>query len=193
MIRKEIKQDNSFGGNYPIEIDYSSLPDRYIIITEEQRNFIDANIHNFSYDPTQEGIFTSPKGIVDISQTPEYLAKKISEAKNIKLIENQQKRDARLVAGIIYQNVLFDSDDAQLINIIGNTQLMSDADTVNWRGFDGVSKLVCTKMDLYNIGNLIRDLRSNIWDIKNPQIIEIINSAQTIEELEAINIDYSEV
>lgn len=131
--------------------------------------------------------------LVDISQTPEYLAEKLSEAKCQKLTENQQKRDEKLIAGVIYQNVLFDSDDAQLINIIGNTQLMSDEDTINWRGFDGVTKLVCTKIDLYNIGNLIRDLRSNIWDSKNPQIIELINAAQTIDELEQIIIDYSEV
>jgi len=76
MIKKEIKEDNSFGGNYTDELDYSVLPGKFILITEEQRDYIDANFDKLHYDETQDGIFESPKGVVDISQTPEYIAKK---------------------------------------------------------------------------------------------------------------------
>ena len=63
MIRKEIKEDNTFGGNYPYEIDYSNLPSILIDITEEQRDYIDANIDKLRY---------IDGAIVDISDTEEY-------------------------------------------------------------------------------------------------------------------------
>jgi len=44
MIKKEINKDNSFGGNYPEDINYSTSPQNYILITDEQRDYIDTNI-----------------------------------------------------------------------------------------------------------------------------------------------------
>ncbi len=72
MIRKEIKEDNSFGGNYTYDINYSTLPINYIEISEDQRDYIDANLDKLRYDSTQEGIFEIPRGIIDISHTIEY-------------------------------------------------------------------------------------------------------------------------
>jgi len=92
MIRKEIKEDNSFGGNYTYDIDYSVLPLNYIEITEEQRDYIDANIDKLRYDETQDGIFETPKGIVDISNT--------IECQNQLLQEERQKRQQQLVIEI---------------------------------------------------------------------------------------------
>jgi len=81
MIRKEIKQDNTFGGNYPYNVNYTVLPTNLIEITEEQRDYIDQNLNILRYDKTQEGIFESPKGVVDISQTTEYIAEQKAKAK----------------------------------------------------------------------------------------------------------------
>ena len=84
MIRKEIKEDGSFGGNYPYDIDYLNLPQNFIEITEEQRDFIDNNIGKLRYDGTQDGIFEQPKGVIDISTTTEYIAKEVGKNKELK-------------------------------------------------------------------------------------------------------------
>ncbi len=84
MIRKEIKEDNTFGGNYPYDIDYTILPLKYIEITEEQRDYVDSNLDKLRYDEIQDGIFENPKGVVDISNTIEYQNQLLQAEKQIK-------------------------------------------------------------------------------------------------------------
>lgn len=84
IIRKEIKEDNTFGGNYPYGIDYTTLPINYIEITEEQRDYIDSNLDKLRYDDTQDGLFETPKGIIDISNTIEYQNQLLQAEKQIK-------------------------------------------------------------------------------------------------------------
>ena len=84
MIRKEIKEDNTFDGNYPYDIDYTILPLKYIEITEEQRDYVDSNLDKLRYDEIQDGIFENPKGVVDISNTIEYQNQLLQAEKQIK-------------------------------------------------------------------------------------------------------------
>lgn len=76
MIRKEIKTDGTFGGNFPYNIDYSNLPENLIEIEEEQAYEIDSNIEKYRYINGE---------IVDISETQEYKDK-------ITQTENQAKK-----------------------------------------------------------------------------------------------------
>ena len=115
-------------------------------------------------------------------------AEKLEQAKQQKISENDTVRDATLIQGVTYQNILFDSDTDQKINLLATVSVMPDGATVEWFGMNNDS-LVCTKEDLMNIGNLIIALHSFCWN-KNAMIKEEINNAQTIEEVENIKIDY---
>jgi len=63
-IRKEIKSDGSFGGNYPYNIDYPNLPENLVEIDEQKAQEIDQNADKFRYINGE---------IADISETPEYI------------------------------------------------------------------------------------------------------------------------
>jgi len=128
--------------------------------------------------------------ITDISQTSDYLAQQLEQAKQSKLVENQQKRDERIAKGIVYKDVLFDADTDQKVNLIFKSSQMSDTETINWYGQDGFSKISCTKQEIFELGGIIGTLLSKIWENLNPEYISKINNAKTIDELDAINIDY---
>ena len=128
-----------------------------------------------------------------VDNSAEYKAKQLEQAKAEKLQENINKRDARLVAGVTYKNVLFDSDQDQKINLSAIASTMSDTDTITWFGKDGVSSLSCTKTDIEAIGKLIIALTQDVWSNLNPTYINKINACKTIEELNKIEIDYATV
>ena len=121
---------------------------------------------------------------------PHYTEKeKLENAKNIKIFENDDIRNATLNQGVTYQDILFDSDTDQKINLLATVSMMSDTDTIEWFGMNNDS-LICTKQDLINIGGLITELHSFVWN-KNAEIKTEINEAETIEEVESIKIDYN--
>lgn len=128
--------------------------------------------------------------IIDVT----YEQKLLNEAKKNKLNENIKKRDERLNAGIIYKNILFDSDTDQKINLLAMSGLMDDNDTIIWLGKEN-HPLNCTKQDLLNIGNIIVQLTSAIWgnDGLNQYYINAINGCETIEEVNNIIIDYDNI
>src|SRR5574344_2543357 len=122
------------------------------------------------------GYFAGTHKIIDgvlteITSTPEYIAEELAKAKADKLQENTTKRDARLIAGITYKNILFDSDQDQKINLSAIASNMSDTDTITWFGKDGVSSLSCTKADIEAIGKLIIALTQDVWANINPTYI----------------------
>ena len=108
--------------------------------------------------------------------------------KREKVALNDELRDSALLGGVEYQNVLFDSDTDQKTNIIGKVMTMSDTDTVVWYGMNN-NALLCTKADLMAIGGLITELHSFCWN-NNAYIKEQIENAETLEELEQIEINY---
>jgi hypothetical protein len=126
----------------------------------------------------------------EFADTDEYKAEQLAKAKEAKMQENATKRDEHLLAGVVYKDVLFDSDTDQKINLQFYVPNMSDTDTVIWFGKDN-QPLKCTKEDLMAIGGLISSLTAQVWSVKNPAYVEAINNATTIEELNAINIDYN--
>lgn len=108
--------------------------------------------------------------------------------KRDKIMLNEELRDSALYGGVTYLGVLFDSDTDQKTNLMGTILSMSDMDTVTWYGMDNTA-LLCTKADLYAISDVIKDLHSFCWQ-NNAYIKEQINQAETIEEVEAIEISY---
>lgn len=115
---------------------------------------------------------------------------KLQEAKENKIQENDIARDATLMRGVVYKDVLFDSDTDQKVNLLAIVSTMGDEDVITWFGMDNVP-LECTKLDLIAIGGLITELHTFCWG-KNAEIKMSIQQAETIEEVETIEIDYNE-
>ena len=149
-----------------------------------EENKIWALLSNEIWDEGQNG------PIVDST----YEQRMLDQAKNNKLAENIKKREERLNAGIMYKNILFDSDTDQKVNLMAMASFMADDDTIIWLGKDN-QPLNCTKEDLLNIGNLIVQLTSAIWGDGglNQQYINAINSCTTVQEVNNIVIDYDNI
>ena len=144
-----------------------------IEITQEQFN----NIQNY--------VYLNGEIVID----PNLSAKQLQQAKEEKIVLNDTLRDEALNQGVLYKDVLFDSDTDQKANLLGVIFSIDDIQTVVWYGKDN-QPLLCNKEDLANIGGLITQLHSFCWN-KNALIKDEINGAQTIEELEEIEIDYT--
>jgi hypothetical protein len=115
---------------------------------------------------------------------------RLEDLRNQKYRENETIREAFLVSGIEYRDILWDSDLEQKLNISVQVSTMGDEDTVVWVAMDGVTALECTKQDLLNIGGLLTKMTAYVWQFKNPAIKAAIAEAQTEEELNEIEIVY---
>lgn len=138
------------------------------------------------YDNYQDYIYSDGEIILN----PNLDKIKLNKAKEDKIALNDDLRDTALFGGVTYNNVLFDSDTDQKINISETVRDMSDTDTITWFGMDNTA-LLCTKADLLAIGEEIRNLTKFCWG-NNAYIKEQIANAQTMKELEAIEINYNE-
>ena len=114
----------------------------------------------------------------------------MQQAKQQKIYENDTARDEALNSGVVYKEVLFDSDTDQKVNLLATISMMSDTNTIEWFGMNNYS-LICTKQDLLNIGGFITALHSYCWT-KNAETKEAIRNASTIEEVNNIVIDYNQ-
>lgn len=124
----------------------------------------------------------------EIVENLEYPAIELEQAKQAKIKENDRLRDEALNAGVVYSNVLFDSDTDQKVNLLATYNAMSDDETITWYGKDNHG-LLCAKSDLLAIGGLITQLHSYCWE-NNAYIKEQIENALTVEDVEKIVIDY---
>lgn len=124
----------------------------------------------------------------NIILNPEWDNIQLDKAKQQRIAENDELRDTALSGGVTYQNVLFDSDTDQKVNLLATVNMMSDEDTIVWYGMDNQG-LLCTKSDLLAIGQLITELHSFCWQ-NNAYIKEQIENAENIEEVENIEINY---
>lgn len=129
------------------------------------------------------------EGYTELSEE-EIIQYELQRAKDIKIAENDRIRDDALNQGVVYNNVLFDSDIDQKVNLSDKYDIMSDMDTVVWYGKDNKG-LLCTKNDLLAIRNLITKLHSYCWE-NNAYIKEQIAEATTLDEVNNINISYKD-
>ena len=151
---------------------------------------LDAQLYNLDLiEETEDEYVLDGDEYVPYDDT--YKAKELAKAKEDKLKENETIRDAFLVSGVMYKEILWDSDIEQKLNISVQVNAMGDEDVVTWVAMDGVTSLECSKEDLLNIGSLLTTMTAYVWQYKNPEIKVAITNAQTLEELEAIEIVYS--
>ncbi len=150
--------------------------------TEEQRlEFIVENNHNKGYE------IKETKDELQAWRFDKY--ELLKQAKQAKIQENDLKRDEALNQGIMYKDVLFDSDTDQKVNLLAIVSTMQEEDIITWFGKDN-QPLECNKEDLINIGGLITQLHTFCWN-KNAEIKALINEAETIEDVESVVIDYT--
>lgn len=159
-----------------------------LLIEDGYKEFVEAEKQiGVAYDITYKQTKTKVKEIATpITPDPAELLK---QAKEQKILENDTARDIALNQGVNYKGILFDSDTDQKANIIAMVFGMDEEQTVTWFGMDNQA-LECTKEDLENIGGLIIQLHSFCWT-KNAMTKDLINNASTVEEVEAIVIDYT--
>lgn len=138
------------------------------------------------YDNYEDYIYSNGEIIIN----PELDKIRLDNAKADKVRLNDELRDRALLQGVEYQDVLFDSDTDQKVNLLATVGMMSDTDTITWFGMDNTA-LLCTKADLVAIGGLITELHSFCWN-NNAYIKEQIANAETVEDVEAIEINYNE-
>ena len=100
-------------------------------------------------------------------------------------------RNKKLYSGVEYRGILFDSDADQKVNLLAMYSTMSDEDTIVWYGKNN-DELLCNKEDLMNIGYLITQLHTYCWT-RNAEIKQQIEQAETLEELESIDISYDQM
>ena len=162
--------------------------DKIKFYTKERLN---PTIYNLSrIEETDEEYVLSSAGDEYVLKDAEWYAQELERVKEAKLKENETIREQFLVSGVIYKNILWDSDIEQKLNISVQVASMGDEDVITWVSMDGVTSLECTKQDLVNIGMLLTQMTAYVWQYKNPEIKVAINNAQTIEEVEAIEIVY---
>lgn len=147
-------------------------------------DILNVEITEEQFSNIQDYIYSNGEIIIN----PELDAIKLQQAKDLKIEENDRKRDEALLQGVLYNSVLFDSDTDQKVNLLAIVSGMGDTDTIVWYGKDN-QPLECNKEDLINIGGLITMLHSFCWN-KNAEIKAEIGNASTIEEVEAVEINY---
>ena len=136
------------------------------------------------YDNFEKYIYENGKVVIN----PEYSAIELQNKKEEIVEKNDRLRDEKLLEGVEYNNVLFDSDTDQKANLLATYQMMSDEDTITWYGKDNKA-LLCTKQDLVAIGKLIVQLHSYCWNM-NAYVKEQIENAGTLEDLLKIEVVY---
>ena len=168
--------------------------DMSTMITDEycSKDVKNIEVDEILYDNKQKyGIeyYTYKEG--EIIKNPEWDNIYLEQKKQEFIAENDRLRDEKLLEGVTYNNVLFDSDTDQKTNLLATYQMLSDEDTITWYGKDNKA-LLCTKQDLLAIGKLIIQLHSYCWNM-NAYIKEQIENAQNLEELENVIINYEDV
>lgn len=145
---------------------------------------------------TERPIVLSDDGIEFVfSDSEEYKAEQLQKAKESKLAENKTAYDAALKAGVVYKGELFDCDTLAAVRIMGQmvatqTAAIEEEATIDW--FDYYYKPVTlTISEFMELAGLVT-LNTRRIETLNCAFNTAIENAQSLEELEAVVIDYAE-
>lgn len=124
----------------------------------------------------------------------EYIAKKLAEVKEIKYNEALQKANEYQQQGYVeYKNCVFEMSDSNRKNLSDTEEalkLMGKTETT-WLDKDD-NYIVLTVEDIQYIRlNLILAAIQQLWIVKYPHYKQLIEQAETIEEVQAIEIVYT--
>lgn len=113
------------------------------------------------------------------------------EAKQAKLRDNKTAYGLKIKSGVNYLGNLFDCDDTATIRITGKTLKLQSNEDVLWFDYD-CRPVALSHDEFLGLGNLVEQHITHI-ETYNCTVVAQINAAQTIDEIESIIIDYSEV
>ena len=136
-----------------------------------------------------DGVFT------DITNTPEYIAKHLEEAKLAKYNEALQGAKEYIDNEAVYQfdeNNSIEATDGNIGKMTANAFGLAQGaiESVTWTSKED-NVLVLNAEDVARILLGLGAVQAAIWNVKFVAYKNAIISASTIEEVEAIDIDYS--
>lgn len=127
------------------------------------------------------------------ADTPEYLAKELLKEKEIKKAQNKAAYETALKSGVTYKDSLFDCDTLAAVRIMGQltaTQTMAIAteETIDWFDYN-YQPVSLTIPEFIELAGIVT-MNTRRIETLNCSINTAISNAQTIEELDAVEIDY---
>lgn len=127
-------------------------------------------------------------------KNPNYAAEQLEAEKAKRLEENKEAYNAALKAGVTYKNALFDCDTLAAVRVMGQMAAMqamavSEEPTIDWFDYD-YQPVTLTTEEFLELAGLIT-LNTRRIETLNCGFNTAISSAESLEELEAINISYS--
>lgn len=127
-------------------------------------------------------------------KNPNYAAEQLEAEKVKRLEENKEAYNAALKAGVTYKNALFDCDTLAAVRVMGQMAAMqamaiSEEPTIDWFDYD-YQPVTLTTEEFLELAGLIT-LNTRRIETLNCGFNTAISGAESLEELEAINISYS--
>lgn len=133
-------------------------------------------------------------GIIDLRQTPEYIAEQLAKAKDFKFAENTEKAKQAIENGYVtFKDAEFETN-AQTVGDLTATMLMIQSSGINfyeWLSRD--DKVVELSVeDFITLGSLIANFKNIVWNEKYIDFKIQIEECQTVEEVNTIDINYED-
>lgn len=127
-------------------------------------------------------------------KNPNYAAEQLEAEKVKRLEENKEAYNAALKAGVTYKNALFDCDTLAAVRVMGQMAAMqamaiSEEPTIDWFDYD-YQPVTLTTEEFLELAGLIT-LNTRRIETLNCGFNTAISGAESLVELEAINISYS--
>lgn len=162
------------------------------IIDITQCKYLNDDIKNI--EVTQE-VFDNAKKYIfingEIILNPDYDNELLNQAKESKISKINESKEQAFKSGIIFKNEHFDCDD-RAQDRTGNRLLLLQAmpaETLEWLDYN-YKPVVLTSTEFQHLCAAIFE-RIQFIEFKTGELFDAVNAAQTLEELEAVEINYT--
>lgn len=162
------------------------------IIDITQCKYLNDDIKNI--EVTQE-VFDNAKKYIfingEIILNPDYDNELLNQAKESKISKINESKEQAFKSGIIFKNEHFDCDD-RAQDRTGNRLLLLQAmpvETLEWLDYN-YKPVVLTSTEFQHLCAAIFE-RIQFIEFKTGELFDAVNAAQTLEELEAVEITYT--
>lgn len=162
------------------------------IIDITQCKYLNDDIKNI--EVTQE-VFDNAKKYIfingEIILNPDYDNELLNQAKESKISKINESKEQAFKSGIIFKNEHFDCDD-RAQDRTGNRLLLLQAmpvETLEWLDYN-YKPVVLTSAEFHQLCAAIFE-RIQFIEFKTGELFDAVNAAQTLEELEAVEITYT--
>ena len=175
---------------------YISKDNRIVLFDEDLQRLVTT----LRFMPQYAGLEILETGKEIIQWNGEFVFKEdiqselFAEAKAKRLEENKEAYNAALKAGVTYKNALFDCDTLAAVRVMGQMAAMqamalSEEPTIDWFDYD-YQPVTLTTEEFLELAGLIT-LNTRRIETLNCGFNTAISGAESLAELEAINISYS--